>query len=172
MEKTLLEEFKKYETIKNEEKINDLNLLSPTTILPLICSQNLKINNSNSIKEINPKKGYFEFEKDIISEMNIPKYNMNTLNFIFHELTSNIYDHSKFTKGLVMGKNYEEFKEIAFIDNGITIPTSLKNSNFSFENDCEAITEAINGLSTKNELGFIERGTGLNNTINIVITVV
>ena len=30
--------------------------------------------------------------------------------------------------------------------------------------------QAINGLSSKNELGYIERGTGLNNTINIVIS--
>lgn len=82
-------------------------------------------------------------------------------------MTSNIYDHSKFTKGLVMGKSYVDFKEISFIDNGISIPTSLKDANYSFDNDCNAIIEAINGLSTKNDVGYIERGTGLNNTINI-----
>lgn len=29
--------------------------------------------------------------------------------------------------------------------------------------------KAINGLSTKNEIRYIERGTGLNNTANIVV---
>ena len=67
-----------------------------------------------------------------------------------------------------MGKSYDNFKDISFIDNGINIANSLKNANYSFKNDCNAILKAINGLSTKNELGFIERGTGLNNTINIV----
>lgn len=37
------------------------------------------------------------------------------------------------------------------------------------QSHCEAILKAINGLSTKNEFGFIERGTGLNNSINIVV---
>lgn len=32
-----------------------------------------------------------------------------------------------------MGKSYEDFKEISFIDDGITIPTSLQDVNYSFE---------------------------------------
>lgn len=166
---TLINEFEKYENIENnKEDIKDIAIFSPTALLPLICSQNLKIENVNSIKKIDPKKCYFEFENEIINELNIPKFNKNPINFIFHELTSNIFDHSKFSKGFVMGKSYSDFKEICFVDNGISIPTSLRNASYSFENDCETIIEAINGLSTKNELGFIERGTGLNNTINLV----
>lgn len=168
MRNTLLDEFEKYEAIENsKEELKDIGNLSPTIILPLICRKKLKIKNVDSIRKIEPQKGYFGEEQEILAELDIPPYNKNTLNFIFHELTSNIYDHSKFSKGLVMGKSYENFKEIGFMDDGITIPTSLQEGNYSFENDCEAILEAINGLSTKNELGFIERGTGLNNTINI-----
>lgn len=169
MVNTLLEEFKKYENIENKkEEITDIDNLSPTIILPLICSQKLKMENINSIKKIEPEKSYSELENEIMDELKIPQFNKNILNFIFHELTSNIYDHSEFSKGLVMGKSYRDFKEISFMDDGITIPTSLRNGNYSFENDCNAILEAVNGLSTKNELGFIERGTGLNNTLNIV----
>ena len=54
------------------------------------------------------------------------------------------------------------------MDDGITIPASLKKLNTPIKNDCDAIIKAINGLSSKNELGYVERGTGLNNTINIV----
>ena len=170
MRNTLLDEFEKYETIENsKEELKDIGNLSPTIILPLICSKKLKIENVDSIRKIEPQKGYFEDEQEILNELDIPPYNKNTLNFIFHELTSNIYDHSKFSNGLVMGKSYMDFKEIGFMDDGITIPTSLRDGNYSFENDCKAIIEAINGLSTKNELGFIERGTGLNNTINIIV---
>ena len=54
-------------------------------------------------------------------------------------------------------------------DNGISIRNSFKNAGYPFENDCDALIKAVNGLSTKNDLGYIERGTGLNNTINIIV---
>lgn len=54
------------------------------------------------------------------------------------------------------------------MDNGISIPGSFKEFGYNFKNDCEAIINAVNGLSTKNNNDFIERGTGLNNTVNIV----
>ena len=170
MEKTLLDEFDKYELINNNElEITNLELLSPTITLLLLCNSNLEFDDINTIQKIEPKQNYRGFKDEILSELNIPNYNNNILNFIFHELINNIYDHSEFSKGFVMGKSYPNFKEISFIDNGITIPTSLRKNNHSFENDCRAIIEAINGLSTKNELGFAERGTGLNNTTNIVM---
>ncbi len=89
---TLLEAFEKYESIENgKEEIKDINNLSPTIILPLICSEKLKIKDVDSIRKIEPQKGYFEHESEILAELEIPKSNKNTLNFIFHELTSNIY---------------------------------------------------------------------------------
>ena len=67
-----------------------------------------------------------------------------------------------------MGKLDNNYYEFSFLDDGITIPASLKKLNTPIKNDCDAIIKAINGLSSKNELGYVERGTGLNNTINIV----
>ena len=67
-----------------------------------------------------------------------------------------------------MGKQYESNYDFSFIDNGMTIPNSFKKNNIKFNKDSKAIIKAINGLSTKNEFGYIERGTGLNNTTNIV----
>ena len=50
----------------------------------------------------------------------------------------------------------DNFYEFSSLDDGITIPASLKKLNFPIENDCDAIIQAINGLSSKNELGYIE----------------
>ena len=36
-------------------------------------------------------------------------------------------------------------------------------------NECDALIKAVNGLSTKNDMGYIKRGTGLNNTSKIVV---
>ncbi|WP_458406357.1 hypothetical protein [Methanobrevibacter sp.] len=111
---------------------------------------------------------FFLDSNEIIDELKLNKDNINTLKFIFNELIANIYDHSEFENAYVMGKINEDFYEFSFLDDGITIPTSLKKLNYPIKNDCDAIIQAVNGLSSKNELGYIERGTGLNNTTNIV----
>jgi hypothetical protein len=121
--------------------------------------EELNKNNDNSVEVTN----------EILGKLNIGKENLSTLKFIFHELIANIYDHSNFKKSFIIGKSEENYFEFAFMDNGITIPQSLKNHNFKFKDDCDAIIKAANGLSTKNEFGYIERGTGLNNSINIVV---
>ena len=54
------------------------------------------------------------------------------------------------------------------MDNGISIPGSFKKSNIPFKNDCDAIIQAVNGMSTKDEGAYIGRGTGLNTVVNIV----
>ncbi len=168
MEKTLLKEFEKYRKIRNGEfEITDCENLSPTVATLLICNDGLKLDNMKTIRKIEPEK-VTSFENELLNELDIPKNNKNVINFIVHELRNNIYEHSKFSRGLVMGKSYTNFTDVSFIDNGINIANSLKKANYPFKNDCDAILKAINGLSTKNELGFVERGTGLNNTINIV----
>lgn len=170
MEKTLLDEFEEYNMEKNKNyRLDELNSLSTTKILLLICEEKQKTLNITGLKNINEYTQTDEFENEMLNIMNIPKSNKTTLSFIFNELIGNIYDHSKFRNGFIMGKKYNDFHELSFIDDGITIPQSLKNADYHFDNDCEYLIEAINGLSTKKELGFIERGTGLNNTSNIVI---
>ena len=168
MEKALLDEFEKYEAIKNGEfEISNSENLSPTIATLLICNDGFKLNNLKTIINVEPDNAPI-FENKLLNELEIPKTNKNVINFIVHELRNNIYEHSQFSKGLVIGKSYNDFKDISFIDNGINIANSLKNTNNSFKNDCDSIIKAINGLSTKSELGFVERGTGLNNTLNIV----
>ena len=67
-----------------------------------------------------------------------------------------------------MGRIDGDYYEFSFLDDGITIPNSLKKVNYPIKNDSDALLKAINGLSSKKELGYVERGTGLNNTTNIV----
>lgn len=133
-------------------------------------NENPKILDKNTfkIKELNLVDNSFEVTNELIEELNIPKENQNIIKFIFYELTGNIYDHSRFSKACISGRQNDDEYEFIIKDNGISIIGSFKNANYSFENDCDAIIKAVNGLSTKNDLGYIERGTGLNNTANIV----
>ena len=64
MTKTLLNDFKIYENIENEkEEIKDIDNLSPTVVLPLICSKKLNSKNISSIRRIEPEKGFFGIRK-------------------------------------------------------------------------------------------------------------
>ena len=143
-EKILLEEFKENPRITNENKYH---------------VKKLNVNEDNS----------FEVTNELINELNIPKQNQNTMKFIFYELTGNIYDHSKFSEGCIFGRLMNAQYDFRVSDNGISIKNSFKNAGYEIENDSEALIKAVNGLSTKNDLGYIERGTGLNNTANIVV---
>ncbi len=143
MEKTLLNQFNENPKILKKEKYN---------------MKKLKVNEDNS----------FEVTNELIDELNIPKQNQNTVKFIFYELTGNIYDHSEFNDGCISGRLIDGKYDFIIADNGISIRNSFKNVGYSFEDDCDALIKAINGLSTKNDFGYIERGTGLNNTINII----
>lgn len=168
MEYTLLDRFKESRNIEYENL--RIDNLTPTETLSLINSGTLEFQPSEILKQINrTENNSINVTNDILKNLEIEKKNITPLKFIFHELITNIYDHSKFRNAYVMGRTFDNYCEISFIDDGISIPQSLKNSNFEFSDDCEYIIQAINGLSTKNELGYIERGTGLNNTLNITI---
>lgn len=169
MNSSLLREFKEYLEIKKGKiDIKDYYHLTPTISLPLMISENVKLESEN-IKEIDSKfDNSIEITNDLLENLNVPKHNVNSMKFIFYELISNIHDHSEFKEAFLMGESIDNNFEFTFLDNGITIPQSFKNNNFEFEDACDAIIKAINGLSTKNELGYIERGTGLNNCINII----
>jgi len=169
MKRILLNEFKEYENMKKKDLEKNIGNFSPTVVLPLIYNEKVDFKKIESIRKINVKNDNSEeISNEILEELKINKNNITPLKFVFHELIANIYDHSKFKNAYVMGKNDGEFYEFSFLDDGITIPISLKKLDFPIKNDCDAVIKAINGLSSKNELGYIERGTGLNNTINIV----
>ena len=136
-------------------------------MLTKIQKANAKINIYLQVLNKN-KDNSVETTNQILKNLSLTKSNISVLKFIFHELIGNIYDHSEFNNAYIIGKSYFEYSEFSFIDDGISIPISLKNNGYAFKNDSQAIMNAINGLSTKNEHGYIERGTGLNNTTNIV----
>jgi len=86
--------------------------------------------------------------------------------YLLGELITNIYEHSEFESAMVMAQRYEKkgFVEIAFYDDGITIPGSLERAGFSYPTDLDAIKEAINGKSSKED---VERGYGLNTNVRM-----
>ena len=78
------------------------------------------------------------------------------------ELVGNIYEHSKFTRALVLGQRYDHkgFADLSFYDNGVTIPGSLTKTV-----GCpgELVCAALDGTSAKGE----SRGFGLRTTFNL-----
>lgn len=121
------------------------------------------------IKRLNRKEdNSFEVTNELLDELDIPKENQNTIKFILYELTGNVYDHSRFSKACISGRFSDGKFDFIVKDDGISIIDSFRNANYHFDDECEALIKAVNGLSTKNDLGYIERGTGLNNTSNIV----
>ena len=83
---------------------------------------------------------------------------------VVSELVDNIYQHSQFTRALIMGQRYDrkDFIDLSFYDNGITIPQTFKEKGFNHEASY-AIREALNGVSTKDE----DRGFGLRTSLNL-----
>lgn len=94
---------------------------------------------------------------------------LDALYYLLYELTSNIYDHSRFSRAFVMAQEFpqKEFIEICIYDNGISIPQCFKNHGYDFGSDANSIYNAINGKSTKSkEAG---RGYGINTSARMVL---
>ena len=87
----------------------------------------------------------------------------HTLSYFISELVDNVYQHSRFSTAYIMAQKYAKFTEVGIIDNGISIPRTFENAGFEFD-DTKALSEAINGLSTKTDTG---RGFGLKTTLKI-----
>lgn len=89
----------------------------------------------------------------------------NAFKYLIGEIVDNVYEHSEFTNALVMAQRYPKkgFMDVCFFDDGITINGCFKKHGLIGRNDCNAILEATNGVSTKSK----ERGFGLNSTMRI-----
>lgn len=111
-----------------------------------------------------------ELTKEILGIIDPVPEMEQSLKYIFHEVITNVYDHSIFDNGFVIGQYWPKINatDYCFMDNGISIPGSFKKAGIPFKNDCDAIIQAINGMSTKDKDEFIGRGTGLNTVVNIV----
>ena len=79
------------------------------------------------------------------------------------EIVSNIYEHSEFSRALVLGQRYDHkgFLDLSFIDDGVTIPGSLMAKVSGSPSDL--IRTALNGKSIKDE----SRGFGLRTTFKM-----
>lgn len=82
------------------------------------------------------------------------------------ELIDNVYDHSEFSVAYIMAQKYPKmrFLELCIVDNGISIPESLRKAGFDL-GDWEAIREAVGGLSAKSNR---ERGYGLRTITHLL----
>lgn len=119
---------------------------------------------------------------------------VNTFRYVLGEILSNVDQNSEANLVYTFGEIYSKrkFIDIGILDNGITIPGKYEKSRpefadkdvnpYEFENDCEALYKAINGISTKE--GFKRAmegissyediylndwiGYGLNTSINLI----
>ena len=87
----------------------------------------------------------------------------SVFSYFISELVDNVYQHSRFSTAYIMAQKYAKSTEVGIIDNGISIPGAFENAWFEF-NDFKALSEAINGRSTKSGEG---RGFGLKTSLNI-----
>lgn len=174
--------------IKNNEKFTlNLTLLLPLLNLMktnnLISSEdfNMIINNQSlKIKELK----YFNFLdfsnhpdeiesylSDFIDEIihMLPKNtDYQSVYYLLYEILINVYKHSKFNNAYIQTiiDHAEENIDFCIFDNGIGIPGSFKESFIHFDNDYEAIYEAINGKTTDKEK-YVIHGMGLNSTAKL-----
>jgi hypothetical protein len=94
---------------------------------------------------------------------------IEAFDYLASEAINNISDHSEYRNAQMMAQKYPSlgFTDVCFMDDGIGIPKSLKNSDYFFESDERYIFEALNGLSSdinKDKL----RGSGLNSSLRVV----
>lgn len=92
--------------------------------------------------------------------------NESAFNYVVGELVDNIYEHSQFSRALIMGQKYQTkgFVDLCFYDNGITIPKTFETSGMRFKPH-EAIASAINGASSVRQ----DRGFGLRTSARLCV---
>jgi hypothetical protein len=96
---------------------------------------------------------------------------LRTIYHLLTEMINNVMDHSRSDNAYTYAQKYPRVGiiDIAFYDDGISIPTSYEEANFDFDNDCDAIDKALNGVSTKEIEGGDPRGLGINTTAQLIL---
>jgi hypothetical protein len=95
--------------------------------------------------------------------------NVSTL--LISEMIDNIYEHSNASNSFIFSQYWSSNNscEICLADNGIGIFQSLLNAGRNVENEHDAMEKVINEyLSSKDEFGSSNRGTGIKNTIKVL----
>ncbi|MGJ7028674.1 MULTISPECIES: ATP-binding protein [Methanothermobacter] len=178
------------QTFKNGElNLMQLSWVYPTTLLPVFhlkqefsfkcraspeISKYLKIMEKGKVIKGSTYLPFVQLTNDKSEEILDYLHDMldedyggkNALSYLLCELTDNIYQHSKFNSSYILAQKYPKkgFMEICFLDDGISIPGNFEKHDYPFEDDSDAITKAMNGVSTKD---IHERGYGLNSILHI-----
>ena len=96
----------------------------------------------------------------------------NLSKILISEMIDNIFEHSAAQHTFIFSQYYPQSAtcEICLVDNGRGIFQSLKSSNRLVISDLDAIQQVINHrLSAKDEFGSQHRGTGIRNTIKLLL---
>lgn len=120
----------------------------------------LKIKSNNQYKQILNLFSSESLNQTIIQD------NRSFFMYVIGELLDNIYEHSEFSMAWFMIKTDKNVVDLCFLDNGITISKSFSRRGMNFKSDSEAISYAIKGLSSKED---IERGYGLRTSIRALV---
>ena len=193
-------EFEQLANSCDEEFINlNEEFFKPTILTPLINflktnKMNFKLNDSlinnkffndddfvnfielDYIKE--NRKG--EIIENLAKNINHEDYcGLQSIIYILNELVSNVIDHSSlrkdsFSKCYIFTKEYPNLNllDICIMDNGLSIPGKFEIHHIDFLNDCDAISKAVNQLSTQKHPYYsikYSRGFGLWSTLKLVI---
>ena len=94
------------------------------------------------------------------------------ISYLLSEITDNITEHAETDRGFAFVQFFKNkgFVDITIADLGITIKGGYEKAGIEVESHYEALTKAINGVSSKEEaLQRNERGFGLDTSHNIVL---
>lgn len=114
-------------------------------------------------------QGVLKHLRDLSETTKLFANNRDAYHYLLSELVDNIYQHADASRAFVMAQCYPKkaLIEASFMDNGMTIPTSLARgtgSNYPPEKAHRAILDALRGKSAK---GGGERGYGLRTSVRI-----
>lgn len=108
------------------------------------------------IIEINNREGWID-DSNIAELCGKRSDCVQTMQYTLGELLDNIADHARVGCGALAYSANERFS-LTVADAGISIPSAYREAGIPIDNDCHALKQAFNGVSTK---AREERGRGL-----------
>lgn len=137
---------------------------SSSKYIPIYKFSASKIDNRSLYDKSNIIEGLV---KICLSKLGSPEGSLNALYLAIDEIISNIEDHSEAKFGWINAQYYpvKEYLDVCILDRGITINGKYKKVGITYDNDLEALKNAIEGKSTKPEK---TRGSGLRTFVNMI----